>query len=405
MLIKQNFIILILSYIVYGLLAIFIMSFFGPHYFSIGGLYIPEIPVIIILLFLLIIHPAHLHELYRILYRFQFIFIISIIFILMVIGYLFNGDIAGSYTDFRAIAALVVTFYIARDIKLHYYIERFFIYTCLFNVVFDTWISLTRNIDANKGAYNIFADIILLSYYSRKGNIFGYIIIFSTIFIQAVFSNYRSYWIITIIACILYFAVLLYKCQQRRNGLIQVFTIFFAICGITTLFFYNINNILTNVPGSSVQTIGKFNDLLKIYSGVSLGGESDQVHYQAFLAACLHPEIFLMPHGLGYKADMAVPKQPISDYKMYILANTIDCGYYYLAYHFGLFGYVFLAYLFIAFLHKLIFTNIKKVYNFVISVIIISIYLLFTGNLFSVIPIAIMAGGYAGLSYASILQE
>ena len=376
----------------------FVMSFLGPRTIQAGGLYVPEIIIIVVVTTLWMLDSTYLVFLIQHTLKVRVASFILILLFFMCLGCINTGDLAGSYTDFRALLGLVYAFVISSNRKIDRIVDRYLVYTCLFNVVFDTFVTLTRGNDAIKVQFNFFADVILISYYARHGNSKGFIACALLLITQAVFSNYRSYWVVAIIAIIIYFILLIKKQHLNKYELIAKTTVFFAIFLAGTLIYLNIDEILAYVPGSQVQTYGKFNDLLNMINGGN-AAESDQVHSQAFTITLQHPEIFLIPHGLGFKAALDLPKQEVRGYSSYTIANTIDCGYYYLAYHFGVFGYVFIATIIGIVISSLILITNKNRYEYICCIIITSVYLIFTGNLFVVLPTALMAGSYVGIAW------
>lgn len=317
------------------LYSLLLLSSLSIRIFSINENYFAEIPIA-----LLIVYSAfHKDDCYHLFlstfkkFKFQILFITIFLLINIVIGVAHHSNFLAAYADARSNAFVALGFLVGLEacdsnsgretlIRIAYASTALACIEWLFLLI-------TGQLGVKYPSI-IFAPIFILLaavHYSpsAKNTITPLLLI---IFLSVVSFN-RQYWIYPITGIL----ITLF-CSKNRLPIRGVITT--AI--ISTVFFIFLMPIVISYFSSDesryIQSLGKLNDLDLFLSGTGQLSESDALRLGYIEYILTHWQNLIIPHGLGSREFFGSIDPWFNQF--YIDANTIDIGYLYIGFHYGL---------------------------------------------------------------------
>jgi hypothetical protein len=373
-----------------------------------GGKYVIEAGLVPYLIFLYVYRPLAFAELAKTARSPVMLGFTALLGVLFGIGAIEFDDVIGPYTDFRACYIMFfcfMFFYQARTnnpAKL-----KTLVWLCLTYLPFGLVYEIANShADTAKSIVSIFVNVILCHVASRQQRPLPLIVAFGLMTFVAILSGFRTYWLVSA------FTILTYLCfyvavrlQVRQYKL--AYGILIAIIGITTAVV--LSGVVTSYFKSSqskyIQSIAKTQAYVDAVTQGSSLPNSDAVRTGYYICAIEYAPDFLLPHGLGSKS---VPSLIHPFFNRFAApANTLDCGFFFLVYHFGYFlSAIIVGGLVIAISKRLKFSQIKGERYYVLAGLLpIVAYLNGAAFPFTIIQIGAFFGAYLGLLLNPYLDQ
>jgi hypothetical protein len=395
------------------LTAALVLSSFGPYILDFGGGFVVEIAFFLVAALLLVYRPSILKQVVDLLMARPAILVTMFLSGCLLLGVYVHGDVFSAYSDFRASSVFFLSFFFFYSRRtLHHSLPVLYSLAFLASVLSITFFFVKPEdvVPTTIGPYRGAAELVQVGFPAIATALLMYIssirhqpvsLLVASVLggLMAVFSFYRSIWIVVILGVTFYSSLLLGSLIARRRFANLLF-VGASVIGVAALVFYLSGLIIGFLSSDELHyglSIEKFRDLFQaLVYGAPLN-TYDQTRHSYYIFMLDYWPRLLLPHGLGFDnfvgdIDPFLQKTPI-------LANTIDSGYLFASFHFGLvFSIPFLVFVLYALSRRIRYSSSTLDLLYVLSSLsIVAFYFSVTGEMFTIIERAFFTGSFLGI--------
>jgi hypothetical protein len=330
----------ILSLATIALVAALLMSPFGwRKYLVFGGIYVPEILAIPLLL---IFFPQKNNPISKTLRSKDFLLATAALAFLMMLGFMFHGDFVAAYSDFRCLVAMAFSMILIirnpMTDQLSKNIAILLFLTLALNAA--SYVALPALVTTAKFSFPILALLALTYICGSRG---WYILMglgYAVGCYLAVNSFFRQNLAIVALTGIAMIASLFV--ERKESGAkshISALTFLGALLAglsLIPLFVEKLSIYFRSSESRYIQTIGKTREMLAFLSGNGAATSGDSARLAYFKTIGEHFVAFMPPGGLGQKALINQWRSFWMEPSEAIIGSSLDGGHLFIAAHFGL---------------------------------------------------------------------
>lgn len=323
--------------------------------FAVGGVYLAEAPIALIAAYLFFSVPAPARRIARnALYR--SVLPLSILGLFALIGIYNGAEITDVYSDFRAMAVLIVSLYlmfamndeIAIRVILVSWLINISLYAILIAAGLGSFVFSASTFASGKLTLPIFAIIFGALYIARKRLIF--LVAIACLAVIGSSTSLRYIYALFGYLVMVGAGFAIFGFQSKASRAIHILSLStIAVVATVTLLSTDFLRLLIQLEiwarnvGFGEQIVHQV--LVKTQQNFTVGLNWGDALYLQFAAHLLDFERFFIPHGLGHEASIG---QEVIFY-----GGTIDNSVIFLNYHFGILVMLFIAALVLRFILRL----------------------------------------------------
>lgn len=392
----------LISWIMAGIYSILALSAFSLDLFTISGVYLFEIPLLVCIVIGLLVQDPLARLVKVSVTEGAWRFYLGVVFVLVFcfVGVLTTGSFVAAYADFRANLVLLLGLrvaFVARRRAKQVDLLRFAVVCSIASVVYWCILALSGHLTFTKYATCYMAAVVGIVLASELKAAKHLLLSLACLLFVAGVSFFRQYWVVAFVGVVfvLHSVFLAFEGGVRRRAV----GFLLAGCVITAAFGYvhleAITGFFMNDESRYIQGIAKANDALGAIDGTGELSTSDDVRLGYFTFMVEHPLRLVVPHGLGSRSFVDNVDPYFSKFVGFSGVSTYDSALFYVAYHYGILTcLVLLAWFGISFRYR---CKHKGIISTILLYCILLVPMLFEGAQATVIFRSFWLGAFVGL--------
>lgn len=249
------------------------------------------------------------------------------------------SSIQDSYADARSIVIFAITFLIFKENRFRNDYRILMIKHLIPLIILFDLLSLQfrpANDENIKQVVSVALPAIMIVYHLSTRSLTKASIYMVILLYEAAFSYLRFYYLISIIMGLLFIihCIRLALLNRSKNVKFKSTIILTITALIIPILFSNLVDFFEQDPQRMIHSVNRSADF------IANGSSTEVERVNSVLVVLTRPDKFIIPHGLGWRSHV---KEIENSFREYYIISSMDSGFFFLAYHLGLFFCLYLV--------------------------------------------------------------